>query len=117
MLSFGNRRIFLCADRVDMRKGFSGLTGLVLSGLHQDPRGGDAFIFVGRSGKMLKVLVWDRDGFWCCAKKLARGTFVTPVVRGVSGNLTAVELQLSDWQLLLEGIVVQQKRQVPRVGR
>ena len=114
MLSLGNRRLFICCQRTDMRKGFAGLTGLVQSQLQQDPQSGDAFIFIGKRGNLLKVLVWERDGFWCCAKRLARGYFSFPEVQTLDGRTTAIELQLSDWHLLLAGIVVQDKRQLPR---
>ncbi len=63
MSDLRNRRIFICTQRSDMRKGFGGLTSVILSQLHQDPQSGDAFVFVGKRGKLLKVLVWERDGF------------------------------------------------------
>lgn len=115
MLQMSNRRIFICAQRTDMRKGFGGLTGIVLSQLQQDPRSGDAFVFIGKRGNMLKVLVWEKDGFWCCAKQLARGYFSFPEVQRTDDRISAIELQVSDWQLLLSGIIVGSKRQLPRL--
>ena len=114
MLSLHNRRIFLCCSRVDMRKGFAGLSGLVISDFGADPNSGDAFVFIGKRGNMLKVLVWDDDGFWCCAKRLVKGTFRVPSLEGAQGSACAVALSMSAWELLLAGIIVRDRQQLPR---
>lgn len=114
MLALHGRRVFLCCMPVDMRKSFDGLSALVITGLGCDPRSGDAFVFVGKRGNLLKMLIWDRDGFWCCAKRLARGRFRLPRLSGADGSLCAVGLSPSDWELLLEGVVVERSRRLPR---
>ncbi len=114
MLALHQRRIFLCCDRVDMRKSFNGLTGIVSDAFGADPCSGDAFVFIGKRGNHLKVLVWDRDGFWCCAKRLAKGTFRVPRLSGGNGTLCAITIEVADWELLLAGIIVNGKKQLPR---
>jgi len=106
VIALGNRRIYLCGSAVDMRKGIDGLAGIVLGQLRRDPNSGDVFVFVGRRASRLKLLCWDRDGFWLCHKRLARGRFVVPRVTMVDGRPSALELSASDWQLLLDGIIV-----------
>jgi transposase len=40
--------VYAYARPTDMRKGFDGLSALVLQGLQRDPLSGDVFIFVSR---------------------------------------------------------------------
>ena len=42
-------RVFAYAAPVDLRKGFDGLYGLVVSQLGRDPFSGDCFLFTSRS--------------------------------------------------------------------
>jgi transposase len=58
-----------------MRKGFDGLTALVKQSLKEDPLSGDLYLFLGRSGKLVKALLWDRTGFIVIAKRLEKGRF------------------------------------------
>jgi hypothetical protein len=44
MISIGARRLFLCGQPVDMRKGMDGLASIVLAQLQQDPSSGDIFL-------------------------------------------------------------------------
>lgn len=71
-------RIWLAARPVDMRKGFDGLAAVVQQQLGQDPFSGQIFAFRGKRGDLLKLLVWDGQGFLLVAKRLERGRFVWP---------------------------------------
>lgn len=94
-----------------MRKGFDGLSGLVLSEMNGDPLSGDVFIFVNRRGDRMKLLVWDRSGFVLWYKRLEQGTFELP--RASEGSQT-VYLNWQKLVLILEGVkldsVVHRKR-------
>jgi transposase len=112
MLSLGTgQRYFLYAGVADMRKGFDGLSGLVLSEMNGDPLSGDVFIFVNRRRNRMKLLVWDRSGFVLWYKRLEQGTFELP--RPAEGS-QAVYLNWQKLVLILEGVkldsVVQRKR-------
>jgi hypothetical protein len=112
MLSLGpGQRYFLYSGAADMRKGFDGLSGLVLSEMAGDPLSGDVFIFVNRRGNRMKLLVWDRSGFVLWYKRLEQGTFELP--RGVSGG-QSIGISWQKLVLILEGVslksVVQRKR-------
>jgi len=115
MLELSNRRIFVCCQSVDMRKSFNGLSGIVMSDYGVDPRSGDAFVFIGKRKNLLKVLVWDRDGFWCCAKRLSRGYYKVPNIETHTGNHCAVTMSVAEWNLLLDGIVMRDYKQLPRL--
>jgi transposase len=43
--------------------------------LDQDPFSGAVYVFRSRSGKSLRLLVYDGQGFWLCHKRLSAGRF------------------------------------------
>ncbi len=55
-------RIWIVAGVTDMRRGFTGLSGMVQTVLAEDPFSGQVFVFRGRRGGLIKVLWWDGDG-------------------------------------------------------
>lgn len=93
-------RVFLAAGPTDMRKGFNGLAALVQDHLRRDPFSGQAFVFRGRRGDLIKIIWWDGQGLCLFAKRLERGRFVWPMTTR-AGVVTLTPAQLS---MLLEGI-------------
>ena len=92
-------RILVAVEPVDFRKGIDGLCRLCLDTLHSDPFSGTLFVFVNRSGQMLRVLAYDGQGFWLCHKRLSKGRFVWPfaAAKGPNHTLAARQLQLLLW--------------------
>lgn len=115
MLSLGSsHRYFLYSGAADMRKGFDGLSGLVLSAMEGDPLSGDVFVFVNRSRNRMKLLVWDRSGFVLWYKRLEKGTFELPRIKEGEHSLAI------DWQkliLILEGVSLKSVVQRPRFSK
>lgn len=105
-LSFGVQRLFIARARVDMRKSFDTLAGLVRGQLGQDPLSGAVFVFVGKTRNRLKVLFWDGDGFWLCAKRRSRGTFALPFPLLAPDSPEVINVSVAQWASLLEGLVV-----------
>jgi transposase len=68
-------RIFFCIPPVDFRKGIDGLAGICRSQLSEDPHSGTFFLFRGRNGTAIKMLVYDGQGFWLLQKRLSQGKF------------------------------------------
>ena len=91
--------IWIVAGVTDLRRGFTGLSGMVQTKLEQDPFSGHVFVFRGRRGHLIKVLWWDGDGLCLFAKRLEQGRFVWP--QASSGTVSLSCAQLS---MLLEGI-------------
>ncbi len=96
-----NTRLFLFAGPADMRKGFDGLSGLVINKLKQDPLSGDIFIFINRTRTLIKILVWDQTGFAIWHKRLEQGTFEMPLI---DSSTNSVEINRQKLMLILEGI-------------
>jgi len=74
----GVRTYYLYRDPVDMRKSFSGLSGLVNNEMGKDLLTGDGFIFINKRRTLIKILAWDRTGYVIYYKKLASGTLELP---------------------------------------
>lgn len=106
MIAFPIRRICLARAVVDMRKSFDSLIDVVQHQLGRNPYAGEAFVFVGRDRRRLKVLLWDRDGFWVLAKRLEKGRFALPLAALSKEARDVVELDHATWGLLLEGISI-----------
>ena len=73
MLSFSaHQRYFLFSNATDMRKGFSGLSGLVRKHIPHDLMSGDVFIFINKRRDKIKLLMWDSNGFAIWYKELEK---------------------------------------------
>jgi transposase len=105
MLSLSHcQRIFLAKATTDMRKGRNTLAAMVRDRLGKDPLSGDAFIFVGKGARMVKILMWDVSGFWLAQKRLESGRFA---VRGKIKERDAKgswPLSVAEVMAILEGI-------------
>ena len=66
-------RILVAVEAADFRKGIDGLARLCREALRSDPFSGALFVFRSRSGKAIKVLSYDGQGFWLCQKRLSKG--------------------------------------------
>lgn len=92
--------VYLAAGATDLRRSIDGLAALVRDRLGRDPLSGHLFLFRNRRGDRLKILAWDRSGFWVLYKRLEQGTFAWPG----DADVTAVEMRHSDLLLLLSGV-------------
>lgn len=92
-------QIWIAAGVTDLRRGFTGLSGMVQTVLKENPFSGHIFLFRGRRGDLIKMLWFDGDGLCLFAKRLERGRFVWPQVTSGTVSLTRAELAM-----LLEGI-------------
>ena len=102
MLSLASAvRVFVARGATDMRRSFDRLAAEVETVLGQDPFAGHVFCFFNRRRDRVKLLVWERGGFWLLYKRLEEGTFA-PVERA--------EMSPRDLYLLLEGIEVVRER-------
>lgn len=96
-----SQRLYLCTRPTDMRKAYDGLAGEVRGFMGHDPLSGSLFVFVNRRRDRMKILVWDRHGFWLLCKRLEAGRFQLPDLRAASGSLVLSYEQLL---LMIEGI-------------
>lgn len=75
MILGGGVKAYVCAEPVDMRKSIDGLSQLVEPLLSGNAFSGSVFVFLSRRREKVKLLWWDRHGFWVAYKRLERGRF------------------------------------------
>lgn len=78
-LDFEGYEFWLRPGSTDMRCGANRLAHLVVTEMGRQPMERSLFIFCGSSNKMVKMLVWDHNGFWLATKRIVgRGGFAWP---------------------------------------
>ena len=75
----GTTRVLVATTPIDLRGSFNRLYSLVVEQLKGDPLSGHLFVFTNGRRNRIKVLYWDGDGLWVCAKRLEGGRFTWPV--------------------------------------
>ena len=82
-------RVFVARGATDLRRSFDRLSAQVQEVLRQDPLSGHVFVFFNRQRNRVKMLVWERDGFWLLYKRLEAGTFARwSAMRSTLGSCT-----------------------------
>jgi transposase len=92
-------RIVVAVEPVDFRKGIDGLAAVCREKLKSDPFSGTLFVFINKSRKAIRVIVYDGQGFWLCHKRLSKGRFAWSFKPGGSqiSVLAARQLQQLLW--------------------
>lgn len=91
--------IWLHPEPIDFRKQIDGLVLIVADHLQLNPTSGQLFLFRNRSASKIKILWWDRNGFWLLYKRLEKGKFKFP-----SQTDRAIELTRDQMAWLLSGL-------------
>ena len=100
-------KVWLHREPIDFRKSINGLAALVSQSMQLDPLAGGIFAFRNRRRDRIKLLVWDRNGFWLLMKRLEQDKFVWPRQEAV------ITLTVEQLHWLLEGIDIEAMRRHP----
>ncbi len=100
-------KVYLHRDAVDGRKNINGLALLVEQALALDPFAPAIFVFSNRRRDRIKLLLWDRTGFWLMLKRLEADRFVWPK------DAAVIELTVEQLHWLLTGIDLSAMRAHP----
>ena len=98
-------RIVVLTRSVAFTMDVDGLARLVRDVLLDDPLSGDIFCFFNPRRDRVKILVWDRNGFWVMCKRLERGRFQL-----LDRRTSRVELSRDELIMLLEGVDMTSER-------
>lgn len=101
----GNTRIFLYSHDTDMRKGFTGLSGIIRGELGADPTDGSLFVFINKRRDRMKLLHFVSGGFWLYYRLLEAGTFETLKANSDSAR---IEIDATELSMLLAGVSLAQ---------
>lgn len=105
-----SNKIWLYNKPVDFRKQIDGLVLLVSDQLQDNPTSGQLFVFKNRARNKIKLLWWDKTGFFLIYKRLEKGRFKFPNTSDLKWSLSRDELS---W--LLSGLDIIQHKQLPSV--
>jgi transposase len=94
-----SRTVYLHREAIDFRKNINGLASMVEHGLGMNAFANAVFVFGNRRKDRIKILGWDRNGFWLLQKRLEGARFIWPV-KGTA----VVELTVQQLHWLLSGI-------------
>jgi hypothetical protein len=71
-------RVFVARGATDLRRSFDRLSAQVQEVMRQDPLSGHVFVFFNRQRNRVKLLVWERDGFWLLYKRRGADPLALP---------------------------------------
>lgn len=91
--------IHLHREPVDMRKAINGLVALVEAEMALDPFSAELFIFCNRQRSIVKMVMWEGNGFVLWMKRLEKSRFKWPATL----PLEVVELNAQQINWLLDG--------------
>lgn len=102
MISF-SETVHVALDPVDFRLGLDGL-GMRAQAVTGAAVFTDTFVFFNRGRNRVKILRYDRFGFWLCYQRLAKGHYA---------RCDSAQVSLAELRLLLEGIDLRVARLQP----
>jgi transposase len=101
-------KVYVHREAVDFRKNITGLSALVEQELGLDPFARAVYVFRNRRADRVKLLLWERNGFWLLMKRLEADRFVWP-----RGTATVLELTAEQLHWLLDGMDLAAMRKHP----
>lgn len=101
-------KVYLHREAVDFRMGINGLSILVEQALGLNPFAAAVYVFSNRRRDRVKILAWERNGFWLLMKRLEQDRFIWPDVVSVP----TITIEQLHW--LLEGIDLSVTRKHPQ---
>jgi len=97
--------VFLACGSTDMRKSIDGLAIIVQMNFKLDPFADAIFVFCNAKCDKLKLLYWDKNGFWLYYRRLERGKFKWPH----HPNEKVVHVTERELRWILDGMDIYQK--------
>jgi len=101
-------KVYLHREAIDFRVGLNGLAILVEQALGMNPFEQALFVFRNKRRDRLKILGWQRNGFWLLMKRLEQDRFIWP------DAVTVPTLTVEQLHWLLDGIDIAAVRRHPR---
>lgn len=98
-LDFSHTRIIIRSGTTNMLASKDQLLEIIKSIMKDDPFSGAVFLFCNRNRNILKMIWWDRTGFWVAQKKLEKGRWPLPDTQE-----QVRQLNLGQMEMLLKGV-------------
>jgi len=95
-------KIFIYNQACDMRKSIDKLSQVVAEEFDNNITNGDVYLFMNKKRDKIKILYWEKNGFWLCYKRLEKELFKMPKIIG-----KAMEITIEQMQCLLSGLNIE----------
>ena len=102
-------RVYLHREPIDFRAGINTLVTLVEQSMQLDPFAHAVFVFHNRGRNRIKLLLYERTGFWLLMKRLEADRFIWP-----RRQQAVVELNTEQLIWLLDCIDIDAVRRHPQ---
>ena len=102
--------IYIACGKTDMRKSIDGLAAIIQQQFQLDLFSSSAFLFCGRRRDLLKVLLWEEDGFLLLYKRLENGKFTWP-----RNEQEVRDLTHEQYIWLMQGLSVDQPKAIKKI--
>ena len=103
-------RIYLAKGATDLRKSTYALSSIVKASFDLNPYDKNMYVFCNRDQNKIKILQYDKNGFWLYYKVLEQGRFAWPKETDGVMELTEEE---SNWLLHGLSLVDKQRSSMP----
>jgi transposase len=100
-------KVFVHREAIDFRKSINGLSVLVEQSMKLDPFARAVYAFTNRRRDRVKLLLYERTGFWLLMKRLEADRFAWPR----TGEIVGLSVEQLHW--LLDGIDLSAMRKHP----
>ena len=67
--------ILIATAPMDFRCAIDGFVARCQHGLGQNPRSGTLFVFINRARTMVRIVVYEHNGYWLMTKRLSKGRY------------------------------------------
>lgn len=99
LFDWSTYEFYIRPGKTDMRKKAFTLSVLVENEMEMSPFEKNAYVFCSSSKRILKVIIWDGNGFWEMSKRLeTKGTFSWP-----DSQEEALSVSLDEIRRMLKG--------------
>lgn len=106
------QRYYIACGYTDLRKGIDSLAGIVTIQFGGNIDEESLFLFCGRRTDRLKALYFSGDSYILLYKRLTNGNFQWP-----RSESELRELNSQSFRWLMEGLSVEQKKVIKKVGK
>jgi transposase len=109
-----NVKLYLVTGKVDLRMGIDGYAALVQNRLGMNVFENAMFLFCNRNHDKLKILYWDKTGFWLFYKRLEKGNHFK-WIRDDENHCVSITEEQYGW--LMQGLKIEQKKSIIQVRK
>ena len=96
--------LYIVCGFTDLRKLIDGYASIIQANFNINPMTDAMYLFCNKQKNKLKILYWDKDGFWLLYKRLEKSKFRWPKTLDEIKMISKKQLE---W--LLEGLEIEQK--------